>query len=504
MVQHINRTLHPYETMTSSADRHLAGDSGVICMTFRLFSEKKKIANPVIVFVLTLLLCSLGSNMRLPMVLSLFWIVNAIIAGLFLRKPWLHTLPNYLACYAGMVANDFLFSGWAMASFSVNLANIIFIFITVMLLSRLPPYQTGQANIRNVMMILPICLLAALVSGCWGAIFSTGITDGQVFWVTLSAWTSEQFSTGILLLPLMLTFTLKNNYQWRFSSLLPLGTVIFLLMMAVMFGGPGSLSIPLPGLIWCALILPLSLTCLITCLIGAIEIILIYMNIIRVGSGFIHSDLTPLVSIRLGIAALALAPYMVALSMDAIRKLNSQLAIRANYDFLTRLLSRAGLFDSLSSQPFIRNGTLGLILLDVDFFKSINDNYGHDGGDQVLREIGQRLNKQIQPHERLSRFGGEEFALVIFGCDEAYLYVRAEALRQCVAATPFALSQGAINVTVSLGTAVEIADCDNSWITVMNRLVTRADKNLYISKRNGRNKTSPAWLEIGQAGVVSL
>jgi len=473
-------------------------------MTFRLFSEKRKITNLVILFALTLYLCSLGSHLRLPMVLSLFWIVNAIIAGLFLRKPWLHTLPNYLACYAGMVANDFLFSGWAMASFSVNLGNIIFIFITVMFLSRLPPYQDGQANIRNVMMILPVCLLAALASGCWGAIFSTGINDGQAFCVAMSAWASEQFSTGILLLPLMLTFTLKNDHQWRLTSLLPVGSVIILLMMAVMLGGPGSLAIPLPGLIWCALILPLSLTCLITCLIGAAEIILIYMSIIRVGSGFIHSDITPLISIRLGIAALALAPYMVALSMDAIRQLNSQLAIRANYDFLTRLLSRAGLFDSLNRQPFTRNGTLGLILMDVDFFKSINDNYGHDGGDQVLREIGQRLSKQIQPHERLSRFGGEEFAVVIFECDAASLYARAEELRQYVAAKPFALSQGAITVTASMGTAVEIADCDNSWITVRNRLVTRADKNLYISKRNGRNKTSPVWLEDNQAGVVSL
>lgn len=473
-------------------------------MTFRIFSEERKITNFVILYLLTLFLCSAGSHLRLPMVLSLFWIVNAITAGLFLRKPWLHALPSYLACYAGMVTNDFLFSGWAGAAFTVNLGNIIFIFITVMFLSRLPPYQQGQVNIRNVMMILPVCLLAALASGCWGAVFSTGINDGQSFFVAMSSWASEQFSTGILLLPLMLTFTLKNDYTWKLRFFLPVGSVVLLLFLAVMLGGPGSLAIPLPGLIWCALILPMSLTCLITCLTGAAEIIFIYMSIIRVGSGLIPSDMMPLISIRLGIAALALAPYMVALSIDAIRHLNSQLAIRANYDFLTRLLSRSGLFDSLSSQPFIRNGTMGLILMDVDFFKSINDSYGHDGGDQVLREIGQRLSRQMGANERLSRFGGEEFAVVLFACDEASVYARAEELRQQVAAKPFALSQGEINVTASLGTAVDIADCDNSWVTVMNRLVTAADRNLYISKRGGRNKTSPVWQAFSQTGAVSV
>lgn len=71
------------------------------------------------------------------MVLSLFWIVNAVIAGLFIRKPWLHTPLNYLFCYAGMVANDLLFSGWAKEAFTINFANIIFIMITAILLNRL-------------------------------------------------------------------------------------------------------------------------------------------------------------------------------------------------------------------------------------------------------------------------------------------------------------------------------------------------------------------------------
>ena len=473
-------------------------------MTFRVFREKNTVANGLVIFFLTAFLCAIGSHLRLPMVLSLFWIVNAVIAGLFIRKPWLHTPLNYLWCYGGMVANDVLFSGWAMESFTINIANIIFILIASCALNRYPPYLQGKANIRHIMLIFPVCLQAALACGLWGALASGGINSGIAFMLSAGDWSSEQFSTGLLLLPLILTFYRKSDYHWRLHSLLPIGSVILLLAAAIMPGGPGSLALPLPGLIWCALVLPISVTCLMTCLTGVAEIMLIYMNIIRVSSGFLPSAVTPLISVRLGIAALALTPYMVAVSLEAIRELNRQLATRANYDFLTRLLSRAGLFDSLTRQPFRPGKTMGLILLDVDFFKQINDNYGHDGGDLVLREISRRLAGSVVPSARLSRFGGEEFAVVLFECDEPRLYRQAEALRLAVSGEPFTVVQGEIPVSVSLGTALEIAGEDKNWTTVMNRLVSVADSHLYTSKRSGRNRTTPVWQEPARPGEPDI
>ena len=464
-------------------------------MKFRTFSEKSTVTNGIVIFFLTAFLCAIGSHLRLPMVLSLFWVVNAVIAGLFIRKPWLHTPLNYLFCYGGMVANDLFFSGWEMESFTINIANIIFIFICACALNRYPPYTQGKANLRHVMLIFPVCLLAALLCGIWGALASGGNNDRMAFLLSVGDWSSEQFSTGLLLLPLILTFNIKSHYHWRLHAVLPMGAVIILMLAGIMLGGPGSLALSLPGLIWCALALPISVTCLMTCLCGVAEIMLIYTNVIRVNSGFLPSEVTPLISVRLGIAALALTPYMVAASMEAIRELNRQLAMRANYDFLTRLLSRAGLFDSLARQPFRAGKTMGLILLDVDFFKQINDNYGHDGGDQVLREISRRLTASADPSVRLSRFGGEEFAAVLFGCDIPALYRQAEALRREISEKPFVLAQGELSVSVSLGTALEVAEGHMNWTAVMNRLVSQADRNLYTSKRNGRNRTTPAWQE---------
>ena len=454
------------------------------------------IQNGIILLLISALLSALGSHLRLPMVLSLFWIVNAVIAGLFIRKPWLHTPLNYLFCYAGMVANDLLFSGWAKEAFTINFANILFIMITAVLLNRLPSFNSGKTSITNVMIIFPVCLLAALVSATWGVMASPDVNSGLAFFSAVGAWSSEQFSTGLLLLPLILTIGRKNSYQWRLTSVLPVIAVALLLLASITLGGPGSLTLPLPGLIWCALVLPVSAVCLITCVIGVVEIMLIYMNIITVGTGFMPSEVTPLISVRLGIAALALTPYMVAVSMDSIRNLNRQLAIRANYDFLTQLLSRSGLFDSLVSEPFRHKKPMGLILLDIDFFKSINDNFGHDEGDHVLREMSRRLVALLGEQCRISRFGGEEFAIVLFDTDAAEIYQHAESVRKVVSDENFIIQGTGVAVSVSIGTALEPAGSeDSNWVSVMNRLISTADRNLYVSKRGGRNQTSPAWLE---------
>ncbi|KGD70671.1 hypothetical protein HA49_19810 [Tatumella morbirosei] len=465
-------------------------------MTFRLFKQNRMIQNGIILLLISALLSALGSHLRLPMVLSLFWIVNAVIAGLFIRKPWLHTPLNYLFCYAGMVANDLLFSGWAKEAFTINFANILFIMITAVLLNRLPSFNSGKTSITNVMIIFPVCLLAALVSATWGVMASPNVNSGLAFFSAVGAWSSEQFSTGLLLLPLILTIGRKNSYQWRFTSVLPVIAVALLLLASISLGGPGSLTLPLPGLIWCALVLPVSAVCLITCMIGVVEIMLIYLNIITVGTGFMPSEVTPLISVRLGIAALALTPYMVAVSMDSIRSLNRQLAIRANYDFLTQLLSRSGLFDSLVSEPFRQKKPMGLILLDIDFFKSINDNFGHDEGDHVLREMSRRLVTLLGEQCRISRFGGEEFAIVLFDTDAAEIYQQAESVRKVVSDQNFIIQGTEVAVSVSIGTALEPAGSeDSNWVSVMNRLISTADRNLYVSKRGGRNQTSPAWLD---------
>lgn len=127
---------------------------------------------------------------------------------------------------------------------------------------------------------------------------------------------------------------------------------------------------------------------------------------------------------------------------------------------------------------------LGLLILDLDHFKQINDTHGHDVGDQVLREVGVNLRAVTRFHDVLARLGGEEFALVVPNLNEAELVDFAGRIRNAVAQVLVTTPRGRIRVTASIGAAV--------WDGRENaeEFFRRADTRLYEAKRSGRNRVS--------------
>lgn len=462
-------------------------------MRVKLFEEHNFKKNALSLFLITLLFCFIGSHLRIPEELSLFWPVNALIAGLMVRNPFLHQARYYLACFSAMVFNDTVFSGWALPAFTLNVANILFVLVAVSMLIKHFQEQSGSERITHALRIFPACLLAAFACATWGALAQEGKFNMQLA-TAWGDWFSEQFSTGAMLLPCLLIRHWQSTsfrHLLQINKISPVIAVILSLGLGAMMGGAGSLTFPVPALIWCAIALPVPMTSLVILITGIAEIILVSHGVMNIEGNENLLPLSHLTSARLGVATVALSPLIVAVSMDAIRQLNQRLALRADYDFLTQLLSRSGLYESLKQEKFSADRNMGVILLDVDYFKAINDNFGHDAGDKVLEEIARRMQRVVGNEGHICRFGGEEFVVVLFDQNQHQLYKLAEAIRQTMVKEKFWLHGNTVTVTVSLGLALDRPAEEREWQSLANRLISSADKNLYISKRNGRNQTSP-------------
>jgi len=170
---------------------------------------------------------------------------------------------------------------------------------------------------------------------------------------------------------------------------------------------------------------------------------------------------------------------------------NVQMSIEmAITDALTGLHNRRYMeshIGALIEQASARGKPLAVSLLDIDFFKSVNDTYGHDAGDDVLREFANRIRKSIRGIDLACRYGGEEFVVLMPETDLAVAAAVSERLRRRIASEPFRVQQGArqIEVTISIGIAV-LGGGDDAAM-----LVKRADQALFRAKRDGRNRVVP-------------
>jgi two-component system cell cycle response regulator len=168
---------------------------------------------------------------------------------------------------------------------------------------------------------------------------------------------------------------------------------------------------------------------------------------------------------------------------------NVQMSIEmAITDALTGLFNRRYMethLGMLMEQAASRGKPLAALILDIDYFKAINDTHGHDAGDDVLREFALRIRKAIRNIDLACRYGGEEFVIVMPETDMAVATMVAERLRRRIASEPFTIAQGARNleVTISIGIGAIAAPDDTAAA-----MLKRADLALYRAKRDGRNR----------------
>lgn len=161
-----------------------------------------------------------------------------------------------------------------------------------------------------------------------------------------------------------------------------------------------------------------------------------------------------------------------------------QLATR---DQLTGMLNRRE-FDRILAEEEERSRRFGhpfsLVMLDIDHFKKVNDTHGHQFGDLVLQAVARRLSEGMRTVDRVARFGGEEFALILMQADRGAALEMAQRACVAVASAPIAISPDqALSITVSAG----VAEIPTNAATGAE-LVAAADKALYVAKSRGRNR----------------
>jgi two-component system, cell cycle response regulator len=164
-----------------------------------------------------------------------------------------------------------------------------------------------------------------------------------------------------------------------------------------------------------------------------------------------------------------------------------QLRFQATHDPLTRVLNRGAILEGLRREleRSARATTpTGLLMLDIDHFKKINDTHGHLTGDAALIEVTQRILRAVRSYDAVGRYGGEEFLIVLPGCGQDEIDQSAERIRSAVDSGPMLVNGTTLSITASLGAAVT-----TGGVTSETVLLSAVDGALYQAKEIGRNRT---------------
>lgn len=182
-------------------------------------------------------------------------------------------------------------------------------------------------------------------------------------------------------------------------------------------------------------------------------------------------------------------------------KTQDELSYEATHDALTQLCNRRFILQQLDHE--LARGAretrpTGVLLVDVDNFKLLNDTLGHQAGDVALREVARRLKATLRSYDFVGRYGGEEFLVLAHGCEEENALALGERLREAVAGVPIDLNGAKLTTTISVGvTTTDLAG------RAADALLASADNALYKAKQRGRNRVQVFHIREGFGAPVS-
>jgi diguanylate cyclase (GGDEF)-like protein len=427
---------------------------------------------------------------------SVFWPANAVLVGMFVRWPRLSTPGGWLGAAVGFSIashlSDFAFS----VDLWIALTGLIGVAACVTSLG----FATRQWNLdgsRYVLAAVAAISISSILISVVGSEAGSYLLDADSV-AGFNTWVSLELSAMAILVPPILSFPGVHQLQSQFhqyqrairsTGLADAGIIAVLAVsvaLALTVGGAGTIAIPVPALILCALRFGFFATCLATGIVAGGCFAFSAQELLGSVSG---ADLVAqLDSARLGIAAVAIAPTVVVSFYGDRAQLIQRLERAATHDFLTGALTRSAFMtrgqDTLDQMRALKQ-PVALIMVDIDYFKQVNDRFGHVIGDLVLVEFARIAQATLREGSLFGRFGGEEFAVIMPKAKLGDAVATSMRLRAEVERTVLGvIGSEELLITLSVGLAFR-NDVSNESLQSM---LTAADNALYRAKTSGRNQ----------------
>ncbi len=178
-------------------------------------------------------------------------------------------------------------------------------------------------------------------------------------------------------------------------------------------------------------------------------------------------------------------------SLASVAINNAALIEQSSTDMMTHLKLKFYFFNILSEaidEAFLQNQNVAVLMFDIDYFKSFNDTYGHECGDYVLVNVANIIKKNLRDTDVASRYGGEEFTVLLPNTKTEDAVLVAERIRSAIDTCDFVYGGQHMHVTISCG--VSVFDAETNLVNSPNEFVNQADQALYVSKSRGRNRVT--------------
>ncbi|MBK1794133.1 diguanylate cyclase [Devosia sp. WQ 349] len=447
--------------------------------------------------IVILLACYVGIQSRMIFSLASIWPANAILLSFVLLRAQSVTALTWIVAAAAYVIADLTTGAPVNLALILNGANMVGVLVGAALARVLTRETLTLARPDDAIIIIFIMTCASVATAMAGAIIGPthfNMDASHSFMV----WLAAELVNYAIYLPVLLAANIGTTRRLRFFSAnanqrnnqyAALACAFLLVGFMVLIGGPGSPNYVIPGLIWCAIVFRAFAAAAISAII--ITFMLIAAPLGGIDLGYDLTDADALTSFRLSIAMIAIGTLAITIINSGWRTAHHNLEQLANQDSLTGLLNRGGTIEVLNNAVY-RATPFCLIMGDIDHFKTINDTFGHNVGDDVLRNVGFELREGLGRNEGAGRIGGEEFAIVINGTLENAVRHAESIRKRLLGVEVFDAVEKPVPFTMSFGVAEFGPGADSV------EMLRRADNALYLAKRTGRDRVVAFTEEIKQ------